>query len=240
MADEHTPTVEQNEETGAGEDEVAPSVDVHFEPVMKLEQLDEVKTMEEDEDTLFKMRSKLFRFDKNANEWKERGTGDIKLLSHKESTRIRILMRREKTHKICANHYVTSDMELKPNVGSDRSWVWNTTADVSEGEATQELLAIRFANAENANKFKEAFEDAQKHNSKLAGGAEPAAHKDAESEVEPDSEDEAAAAKEKEATADAAPVKEEPKADEPKAEEHKAEEPKTEEHKEETAPVPSA
>ncbi|KAJ3180219.1 hypothetical protein HDU87_002096 [Geranomyces variabilis] len=237
MADEHTPTVEQSEGTGAGEDEVAPSVDVHFEPVMKLEQLDEVKTMEEDEDTLFKMRSKLFRFDKNANEWKERGTGDIKLLSHKESTRIRILMRREKTHKICANHYVTADMELKPNVGSDRSWVWNTTADVSEGEATQELLAIRFANAENANKFKEAFEDAQKHNSKLAGGAEPAAHKDAsESEVEPDSEDEAAAAKEKEeAKTDSAPKAEEPKADAPKAEEHKAEE-----HKEESAPVPTA
>ncbi|KAI9096898.1 RanBP1 domain-containing protein, partial [Phlyctochytrium arcticum] len=145
--------------------------DVHFEPVMKLEQLDDIKTLEEDEETLFKMRAKLFRFNKGANEWKERGTGDVKLLKHKETTKIRVLMRREKTHKICANHYVTSDMVLKPNVGSDRSWVWSTLADISEGEPTQELLAIRFANAENANKFKESFEEAQKHNATLTDAA---------------------------------------------------------------------
>ncbi|KAI8916647.1 hypothetical protein PhCBS80983_g02447 [Powellomyces hirtus] len=210
MAEEHQPTVEKQENADAaqGEDEVAPSVDVHFEPVMKLEQLEEIKTMEEDEDTLFKMRSKLFRFEKAGNEWKERGTGDIKLLSHKQTTKVRILMRREKTHKICANHYITQDMELKPNVGSDRSWVWSTMADVSEGEPAQELLAIRFANAENANKFKEAFEDAQKHNAKLAGEA-PKAQKEVESEAEEDSEDETADKK--------VEHKEEPK-EEPKAE----------------------
>ena len=37
------------------EEQVAPSVDVHFEPVMKLEQLTEVKTLEENEDEIFKM-----------------------------------------------------------------------------------------------------------------------------------------------------------------------------------------
>ncbi|KAJ3186761.1 single stranded nucleic acid binding protein [Gaertneriomyces sp. JEL0708] len=169
MADNNEPTVEKQDAAGAAEEEeVVASPDVHFEPVMKLEQLDEIKTMEEDEDTIFKMRAKLFRFDKNANEWKERGTGDVKLLGHKQSGKIRILMRREKTHKICANHYITPAMELKPNVGSDRSWVWNTLADVSEGEPSAEMLAIRFANAENANKFKEAFEDAQKKNASLS------------------------------------------------------------------------
>lgn len=39
-------------------------------------------------------------------------------------------------------------MKLSPNVGSDRSWVYTTPADVSEGEARAELLAIRFANSE--------------------------------------------------------------------------------------------
>ena len=91
----------------------------------------------------------MFRFDKDGNEWKERGTGDVKFLAHKESKKVRLLMRRDKTLKICANHYVTEDMVLKPNVGSDRSWVWHVAADVSEGEPTQELLAIRFANAES-------------------------------------------------------------------------------------------
>jgi Ran-binding protein 1 len=40
-------------------------------------------------------------------------------------------------------------MKLSPNVGSDRSWVWNTSADVSEGKPEAQTLAIRFANAES-------------------------------------------------------------------------------------------
>lgn len=44
---------------------------------------------------------------------------------------------------------VVPDMKLSPNVGSDRSWVWNATADVSEGEPEAATLAIRFANSES-------------------------------------------------------------------------------------------
>lgn len=55
-------------------------------------------------------------------------------------------------------------MQLSPNVGSDRSWVYATAADVSEGAPTADTLAIRFANSDNANAFKEAFETAQKAN----------------------------------------------------------------------------
>lgn len=40
-------------------------------------------------------------------------------------------------------------MKLKPNVGSDRSWVWSVAADVSEGEPEAQTLAIRFANSES-------------------------------------------------------------------------------------------
>lgn len=78
-------------------------------------------------------------------------------------------------------------MKLSPNVGSDRSWVWNAAADVSEGEPEAQTLAIRFANSEStcstalhealrhltnmelidANLFKEAFEKAQQENEKL-------------------------------------------------------------------------
>jgi Ran-binding protein 1 len=81
-------------------------------------------------------------------------------------------------------------MNLAPNVGSDRSWVWNVAADYAEGEPTAETLAIRFANSDSefpwslasvrlltlttgidANQFKAAFEDAQKMNeSRKAGG----------------------------------------------------------------------
>lgn len=40
-------------------------------------------------------------------------------------------------------------MKLSPNVGSDRSWVWNAAADVSEGEPEAVTLAIRFGNPES-------------------------------------------------------------------------------------------
>jgi Ran-binding protein 1 len=58
-------------------------------------------------------------------------------------------------------------MKLSPNVGSDRSWVWNAAADVSEGEPEACTLAIRFANSDNANLFKEAFIKAQQENEAL-------------------------------------------------------------------------
>jgi len=121
-----------------------------------------VKTLEEDEDVLFKMRAKLFRYDKPTSQWKERGTGDVKLLQHKENKKIRLLMRREKTYKICANHLLHPLMKLEVNVGSDRSWMWHCSADFAEEEPREELFAIRFANSENAQKFKEKFEECQK------------------------------------------------------------------------------
>uniref|UniRef100_A0A8D1TWP4 Ran-specific GTPase-activating protein n=1 Tax=Sus scrofa TaxID=9823 RepID=A0A8D1TWP4_PIG len=124
--------------------------DPQFEPIVSLPE-QEIKTLEEDEEELFKMRAKLFRFasENDLPEWKERGTGDVKLLKHKEKGTIRLLMRRDKTLKICANHYITPMMELKPNAGSDRAWVWNTHADFADECPKQELLAIRFLNAES-------------------------------------------------------------------------------------------
>ncbi|XP_012942374.1 ran-specific GTPase-activating protein [Aplysia californica] len=151
------------------ETEVAPeSPDVHFEPIVKLS-LVEAKTMEEDEDVVVCLRAKLFRYDHEADpkEWKERGTGECKILKHKQTGLRRVLMRRDKTLKICANHYIYPSMELKPNCGSERAWVWSTTADFADEEAKEEVLAIRFANAENAQKFKAAFDESAEEMRKM-------------------------------------------------------------------------
>jgi Ran-binding protein 1 len=131
------------------------------------EQVD-TKTGEEDDVVLFKMRAKLFRFDAAAAEWKERGTGDVRLLQNKESSKIRLVMRRDKTLKVCANHTISLDMHLQPNIGSDRSWVWKVAADYTEDPPTAETLAIRFANSENAGQFKTEFEKARDNNASLA------------------------------------------------------------------------
>ncbi|KAJ5227037.1 uncharacterized protein N7469_007043 [Penicillium citrinum] len=157
----------KKEGEGENEDDAPESPEVHFEPVIRLTEKVETKTNEELEEQAFKMRAKLFKFDRDSKEWKERGTGDVRLLKHKENQKTRLVMRRDKTLKVCANHYIVPDMKLSPNVGSDRSWVWNAAADVSEGEPEAQTLAIRFANSENANLFKEAFEKAQEENEKL-------------------------------------------------------------------------
>lgn len=152
-------TAEDDDEVAAEEEP-----DVEFTPVVHLDKKVDVKTNEEDEDVVYKVRAKLFRFHADTKEWKERGTGDVKFLKHKTTGKTRILMRRDKTLKICANHLIQSDYELKPNIGSDRSWVYTVTADVSEGEPEAQTLAIRFGNKENADLFKEHFEKAQSEN----------------------------------------------------------------------------
>ena len=52
-------------------------------------------------------RAKLYRFETSGeeNEWKERGVGEVKILKHGDKGTYRVLMRRDKTFKICANHY---------------------------------------------------------------------------------------------------------------------------------------
>ncbi|XP_045627821.1 E3 SUMO-protein ligase RanBP2 isoform X3 [Ursus americanus] len=132
----------------------------HFEPVVPLPDKIEVKTGEEDEEEFFCNRAKLFRFDAESKEWKERGIGNVKILRHKTSGKIRLLMRREQVLKICANHYISPDMKLTPNAGSDRSFVWHAL-DYADELPKPEQLAIRFKTPEEAALFKCKFEEAQ-------------------------------------------------------------------------------
>lgn len=84
---------------------------------MHLTEKVEVKTNEEQEEQTFKMRAKLFKFDRDSREWKERGTGDVRLLKHRDNLKTRLVMRRDKTLKVCANHYGKS-----PSLGWMREW----------------------------------------------------------------------------------------------------------------------
>mmetsp|Transcript_17534 Transcript_17534/g.30899 ORF Transcript_17534/g.30899 Transcript_17534/m.30899 type:complete len:315 (+) Transcript_17534:114-1058(+) len=188
MAEEPTKEVETQEEEAekdaeatieAGADEAAGDA-TDFTPKVEVSEI-EVKTMEEDEIVVFKQRSKIFIFvskdeyggEERRNFWKERGTGDLKLLTHKEMGKVRVLMRQEKTLKICANHLVSPTVELKPNVGSDRSWVFTAT-DFADEELKTETFAVKFGTAESANRFKDCIELAKKIN---AGELEPSALK---------------------------------------------------------------
>lgn len=61
------------------------------------------ETGEENDECIYKQRARVYRL--RNDEWKERGTGDAKLLRNKESKKIRFLMRQEKTLKVAANFY---------------------------------------------------------------------------------------------------------------------------------------
>ncbi|KAB7495494.1 E3 SUMO-protein ligase RanBP2, partial [Armadillidium nasatum] len=141
-----------------GADEYEPQVD--FKPVIPMPDLVDVKTGEEDEETLFCERAKLFRF--NVNEWKERGVGDVKILKNNSTNKIRLLMRRDQIHKVCANHFITKGMTLTPMASSDKAWVWGAH-DFADEEMKVEKFAIRFKTSELAQKFKTTFENAQEN-----------------------------------------------------------------------------
>mmetsp|Transcript_22020 Transcript_22020/g.24606 ORF Transcript_22020/g.24606 Transcript_22020/m.24606 type:complete len:170 (-) Transcript_22020:141-650(-) len=114
-------------------------------------EIKETKTNEEDEDPIFTKRAKLYRFAAEANEWKERGKGEAKLLKHKTTGKVRFLMRRDKTFKICGNHYIIDSMKLEPHAGSDRAFVYTCPADFADEEQKSEVFCIRFGNAESTS-----------------------------------------------------------------------------------------
>lgn len=108
-----------------------------------------MSTGEEDDIELYKQRGALYRFSADAKEWKERGRGDIKLLQNKSTSIIRILMRQDKTLKVCLNHVINPLIELQANAGSDRSWVWRSTDYSDPDDVTDHTFAVRFSNSDS-------------------------------------------------------------------------------------------
>ncbi|CAF1315079.1 unnamed protein product [Adineta steineri] len=137
---------------------------VFYKPIVQLSAV-AVKTGEEDENVLFCEHGKLYRFDTAANQMKERGVGEMKILQHKTTKVCRILMRREQVLNLCANHRITSQMELKPHQGSENAYVWSAM-DFADGKTKHETLCIRFKSGDVAKRFVKQFNDAKEMNLK--------------------------------------------------------------------------
>ncbi|XP_030766010.1 E3 SUMO-protein ligase RanBP2 [Sitophilus oryzae] len=133
-----------------------------FKPIIPLPDEVPVTTGEEKETELFCQRAKLFRHvtTNEVKEWKERGVGNIKILHNPETGKVRVLMRRDQVHKICANHFLTKDMVLTPNTKNEKAYLW-AAHDYADGEMVLEKFCVRFKTAEEAKQFAEAFEKAK-------------------------------------------------------------------------------
>ncbi|OXU29741.1 hypothetical protein TSAR_012326 [Trichomalopsis sarcophagae] len=152
---------DDDDEDGDDENENGDEHDPYFEPIIPLPDAIEVRTGEEDEEKVFCHRAKLYRYDNNTKEWKERGTGEMKLLHHAEHGTYRLLLRREQVHKVVCNLLLTSDLEFRELNSSDRAWMWAGMNYAEADSPEVEQLAVRFKTPELASQFKEAVDKAQ-------------------------------------------------------------------------------
>ncbi len=66
----------------------------------------------------------------------------IKVLKHKATGKVRLLMRRDQVLKICVNHYVTPALVAGFKEKDSKSWTW-AAQDYSDGELTGMTFALR-------------------------------------------------------------------------------------------------
>ncbi|XP_019190574.1 PREDICTED: ran-binding protein 1 homolog c-like [Ipomoea nil] len=175
MASSAEPTLQKREEEEeSSENQPAEDEDTGAQvaPIVRLQEV-AVSTGEENEDVLLDLKAKLYRFVKEGNQWKERGAGTVKLLKHKETGKVRLVMRQSKTLKICANHLVLPTISMQEHAGNEKSCVWHA-ADFADGELKEETFCIRFASIENCKTFKDKVEEIAESQQKNDGESEEA------------------------------------------------------------------
>ncbi|XP_060949308.1 E3 SUMO-protein ligase RanBP2-like [Limanda limanda] len=155
-------------EEETGDEESSNNVDLRFEPLVSLPEV-ETTSGEEDEEILFKERAKLYRWDRDLSQWIESGVGDLKILFHPSKHFSRILMR-EQVLRVCVNHNIKKAMELNTMTASDNSLLWTAT-DYSDGDGeVEQELAVKFETANITESFKETFCKCQNREGQSGGG----------------------------------------------------------------------
>ena len=139
-----------------GDEDPENEVDIHFQPIVSLLEAMVVKSWDEEADTLFCRWCKLCRFDQG--QWKERGIGDLKIMKHRDTGKVKLIMRRDQILKLCCNHSLTVDMKVTQMATSEKACTWFTTADYSEEVVRPEKLSAKFKTAQILKEFMETFD----------------------------------------------------------------------------------
>ncbi|KRT82310.1 hypothetical protein AMK59_3921, partial [Oryctes borbonicus] len=147
--DKDDSVIEEKSEVNTSTEE---EYDPQYEPIVPLPDAVTVLTGEEDERVLFNERAKLFRYDVDLKEWKERGIGQLKILYHPSNHTYRLLLRREQVHKVVLNQLITPDFSLQPMSTNEKAWCWGGY-NYSEDDHCLEKLAARFTSVELSRQF---------------------------------------------------------------------------------------
>ncbi len=119
---------------------------------------------------LFKARTKVYFWDKESNEWKERGVGNVLVIRNEDDQKIRVVHCQEQTFKIRVLFYAFGEKlcVLKQMETVKNSYCFSCI-DYSEDlkKPTLRQVGIRFTNEEDYKKFAEQVDEARKHNNSL-------------------------------------------------------------------------
>ncbi|PTD03251.1 Nucleoporin [Fusarium culmorum] len=139
----------------------------------KHEQVNLAENLEQDEDVVHDVRAKVLKFvpagdksddkkPKSQSPWSTQGVGALRLLKHKETNIVRLLLRAEPRGHIAMNRAVLPDMSYK----ADKKYVKMTTSN-EKGDGLETWM-IQVKTADMAKELAEALEK----NKNIVGGAQ--------------------------------------------------------------------
>ncbi|KAF4339830.1 nucleoporin nup61 [Fusarium beomiforme] len=137
----------------------------------KHEQVNLTENLEQDEDVMHDVRAKVLKFvpaseksddkkPKSQSPWSTQGVGALRLLKHKETNVVRLLLRAEPRGHIAMNRAVLADMSYK----ADKKYVKMTTSN-EKGDGLETWM-IQVKTADMAKELAEALEKNKVHNKK--------------------------------------------------------------------------
>merc|ERR1719427_2602162 len=131
----------------------------------EIKKADVSQTGEEIETILFQIRAKLFLYDREKKEWKDRGVGNVKLTQSQQNYKPRLVMHRDQVLKVCLNQFVSykDAIKLADMQGSEKAvtWVNQDFSDEEKPEGELLQLALRFKTIEIKDTFVKTLENAQ-------------------------------------------------------------------------------
>lgn len=122
----------------------------HYYPSLSKQGIDESSLQ-----LLFTRNAEVYFFNEAEDSWCERGCGPLQIIRYDNEHHI--FMSDE--NKTFLAHQITPAMDLKPNAGSDRSWVWFTLANHSDVVVAEREIAAEFQSVEHSFEFKEIFDE---------------------------------------------------------------------------------